>query len=146
SRIPSSSRAACGLYSRAATIGVYPSEEPMSRAMFRTLLGAMAASLLIAAAGACTRDNPSNPSRGGTGGNGNNSGTPSAPGNPTAGNPNPNGQIPAPPCNVDTDCTSGLICVVGRCNAPCGDTNPCGNGQTCTNGRCYTGTACGTST
>ena len=120
----------------------------MSRPIFRSLLGAVAASLLIAAAGACTRDNPSNPSRaGGSGGATGTGGTGSTGTGPTAGGGNPNGGIPMTPCKVDSDCSGGLICVVGFCTAPCNDTtNQCQANQTCTNGRCYNtgGSACGT--
>src|SRR4029079_2871929 len=48
--------------------GLAPRRSTMSRPIFRSILGAVAASLLIAAAGACTRDNPSNPNRPGSGG------------------------------------------------------------------------------
>jgi len=124
----------------------------MSRPIFRSLLGAVAASLLIAAAGACTRDNPSNPNRpgGATGGNaggttGNTGGGGSTGTGPIAGNPNSG--TPAPPCKVDSDCSSGLVCNVGHCVAACdATTNPCAADQTCTNGRCYEngGSSCGT--
>jgi len=121
----------------------------MSRPIFRSLLGAVAASLLIAAAGACTRDNPSNPNAHGSGGTaggttgstgGNGTGT-----GPTAGG-NPNSGIPAPPCKVDSDCSGGLVCSLGHCVASCdASANPCPTGQTCTNGRCYNdgGNTCG---
>src|SRR6185312_9926781 len=140
------------VFAEADAWGTAPRRSTMSRPIFRSLLGAVAASLLIAAAGACTRDNPSNPNRAGsgggtaggttgtTGGNGSTGGT-------TAGGGNPNGGIPATPCNVDGDCTGGLICVVGKCVAPCDATaNACPSGQTCTNGRCYEngGSTCGT--
>ena len=88
----------------------------MSRPMFRSLLGAVAASLLIAAAGACSRENPNNPnhpSAGGTGGTGTGGGgTPSAGGTPTGTGGTPNGQIPGAPCKVDSDCTGGFVCNV----------------------------------
>ena len=63
-RIPRSSRPAWCLYSRVPDAwGTAPRRSTMSRPIFRSLLGAVAASLLIAAAGACTRDNPSNPNQ-----------------------------------------------------------------------------------
>src|SRR4051812_31387428 len=131
--------------------GTAPRRSTMSRPIVRSLLGAVAASLLIAAAGACTRDNPSNPNRpgGSTGGNaGGSTGTTGGTGTgPTAGGGNPNGGIPAPPCKVDSDCSSGLVCNVGHCVAACdATTNPCQANQTCTNGRCYEngGNSCGT--
>ena len=124
----------------------------MSRPILRSLLGAVAASLLIAAAGACTRDNPSNPNRVGSGGSttgtggttGGNGATGS--GGTTAGG-NPNGGIPSPICKVDSDCASGLVCNVGHCVAACDTSaNACPANQTCTNGRCYEngGSSCGT--
>ena len=122
----------------------------MSRPIFRSMLGAVAASLLIAAAGACTRDNPSNPNRGGTAGGtaggstGGNGSTGS--GGTTAGG-NPNGGIPSPVCKVDSDCAGGLVCTVGHCVASCdATTNPCQANQTCTGGRCIEngGSSCGT--
>ncbi|HEY2744088.1 MAG TPA: hypothetical protein VGL86_05680 [Polyangia bacterium] len=115
----------------------------------------MAASFLIAAAGACTRDNPTSTSRPGSGGSGATGSTGSTgtggtgsggSGGTTAGG-NPNGTVPAPVCKVDTDCSSGLICEVGHCVASCdASTNPCQANQTCTGGRCIEngGSSCGT--
>jgi hypothetical protein len=128
----------------------------MSRPILRSMLGAVAASLLIAAAGACTRDNPSSSGRAGAGTGGNTTGSTGSTGTtggtgstgtgPVAGG-NPNGTTPAPVCSVDSDCASGLICSVGHCVAACdATTNPCQANQTCTGGRCIEngGSSCGT--
>jgi Cys-rich repeat protein len=81
----------------------------MSRPMIRTLVGALAASMLVAAGVGCTRENKSVAPSSGT-----------------------NSKTPYQPCTSNADCSGGNICTTIGCCPGCHSDADCGSSETCT--------------